>query len=73
MPATFVVQSITPDSGMRKALLVLMHEGKPNYVHVNATPAVMAMIFGEDVQEGDTRDVRIPLRMRAGTNGLNKA
>lgn len=69
MPATFVVQSITPENGMRKVLLAL-NQGGPNYIHVNATPEVMAMIFGEDVQEGDTRDVRAPLRMRAGTNGM---
>lgn len=72
MPAKFIVQSITPESGMRKVLLALTHLGKTNYVHVNATPQVMAMIFGEDVKEGDTRAVRIPLEYRAGTNGMTK-
>lgn len=68
MPATFTVQSVRSNNGIQQVHLSLDH-GQPNEIWFNVKGEVLAMIFGEDVQEGDTRDVRAPLRMRAGTNG----
>lgn len=71
MSAPFIVQSITPENGMRKVLLALIRPGKTNYIHADVEPEVLAMIFGEEVCEGDTRAISAPL-IRAGTNGTNR-
>ena len=67
MPATFVVQSINPENGMRKVLLTLQHKGKPNYVQIDVAPDVLTMICGSEVQEGDLRMVSAPLAESNGT------
>lgn len=61
MPATFTVQSASPKDGMRKVLLSLMHNGKPSYIQVDVSPEVLAMIFGDEVREGDLREISMPL------------
>ena len=58
---------------MRKALLALSRCGKTNYILADVEPEVLAMIFGDDVREGDTRAVHFPLVNRAGSNGMNRA
>jgi hypothetical protein len=72
MPAPFAVRSVRPNNGIRQVHLTL-DLGQPNEIWINATPEVIALLFGDDVREGDTRAAQFPLIERAGTNGLNKA
>lgn len=73
MPAPFVVQSIIPESGMRKVLLGLTYMGKTNYVHFDVTSDVLNGISAEEMREGDIGTLTWTPLKRAGTNGLNKA
>jgi hypothetical protein len=71
MPANFVVRSIKPNNGIRQVHLSL-DQGQPNEVWLNVTSDVLALIFGDDVREGDVRALQAPLVVRAGSNGVNR-
>lgn len=68
MPAHFTVRSIRLNNGIRQVHLSL-DQGQPNEVWLNVTSDVLAMIFGAEVQEGDTWALAATLVSRAGTSG----
>lgn len=71
MPANFIVRSIRPNNGIIQLHLSL-DLGQPNEIWLNVTPQVLAMIFGDDVREGDVRAMQAPLINRAGSNGKKR-
>jgi len=72
MSAPFTVRSVRPNNGIRQVHLTLDY-GQPNEVFINATPEVLAGIFGDDVREGDVWAIEARLLRRAGTNGTKQA
>jgi hypothetical protein len=68
MPAPFAVRSVRPNNGIRQVHLTLDY-GQPNEVFINATPEVLAGIFGDDVREGDIGTLSWTALKRPGTNG----
>lgn len=68
MPATFVVRTVRPNNGIMQVHLS-RDQGQPNEVWFNLTDAVLADIFGSDVQEGDIREISVRLITRTGRNG----
>lgn len=72
MPAHFIVRSIRPNNGIRQVHLSRM-QGQPNEALFNLTSAVLADVFGAEVQEGDTWALHASLISRAGTNGTKRA
>lgn len=68
MPATFVVRSIRPNNGIMQVHMS-RDQGQPNEVWFNLTEDVLRAVFGDDVYEGDLREISVRLVTRSGRNG----
>lgn len=68
MPAIFIVRSVRPNNGIIQVHLS-RDQGQPNEVFFNVTRETLAAIFGNEVCEGDAREISVRLIERAGTNG----
>lgn len=71
MPAIFTVRTVVPNNGIIKVHLSL-DRAQPNEVWFNVTREVLADIFGDEVCEGDAREISVRLIDRAGTNGRER-